>query len=462
MNLINVNLYKYRKQLGEVINYFTEEYPTFVDSMTLTNIPIDGLPNFNEEYTKEDDINVIKSGDYNLKFSLLQDEISVYGHIGIKDFLLPAADRNFKLLCSFEWDGIERWGTVDITSIKANYTVTQNRYDISFKVYGLLKELSDGLKTIDLFQGEPPDNTNNIPFSDYLSWHFRSVPWLKIENKLDLDAVCHFPVKVSEHMRLSLYLNGLNQGYSVWEGLKSFAIGLGFVMRLEYAYGLQDPQYPRFKLVLFWRSQGSGNAVKPVDVIEDEESNSLLFDNQYLIMKYTRIENVSPIPDSYMGLFMSKNLVFVGDLSDEDIYFKIPIGIPGSPSLHPNQLWIDSPESQTYYDLSYISELSIPQHREAVLQYPQRYTDVAYCRILTLSGYNQHGFSAIIYATEVNEYKYLLNGVKEKRDLKVSLLDNNYRIFDIISYQNKTYWISRISDVNIYEKTAKLELIRIN
>jgi hypothetical protein len=414
-----------------------------------------GFPIFNEEYIKEDDVNVIKSGDYDLKFSLLQNETSYLGR-NIKEFLLPDDDRNFLLLCSFEFDGIERWGTVDITSIKANYTVTQNRYDISFTVYGLLKEFIEGMKTIDLFQGEPPDNNDNIPFNDYLQWHFRNVQWLTIDNQLDLDTICRFPVKVSEHLRFSLWYNGLNQGYSIWEGLKSFSVGLGFVLRLENISTeiLFNPYriYPRFKLVMFWRTL-TGGSVKQVEVIEDEESNSLLFNNQYLMIKYSKVEERTTLEDMYLGLFMGNNVFIVGDLSDEDILFKIN-------SSHPNQLWIDSPEGSSYYPLNMIQELTLPLHRQNVITYPQRNTNVAYCRILTLAGANNPGFASIIYSTSINEYKYLLCGTKEKRELQVSLLNNNYKIFDIIVHNGCNYLISKIEDLNLKDKTAKIEAIR--
>lgn len=459
---MNINLYKYKQQSGEVINYFTQRYPDFVDYMQMTNIMNAGFPIFNEEYIKEDDVNVIKSGDYDLKFSLLQNDTSYLGK-SIKEFLLPDDDRNFLLLCSFEFDGIERWGTVDITSIKANYTVTQNRYDISFTVYGLLKEFIEGMKTIDLFQGEPPDNNDNIPFNDYLQWHFRNVQWLTIDNQLDLDAICRFPVKVSEHLRFSLWYNGLNQGYSIWEGLKSFAVGLGFVLRLENISTeiLFNPYriYPRFKLVMFWRTL-LGGTVKQVDVIEDEESNSLLFDKQYLMIKYNKIISnlYNPIFDIDLGILMNKNIIFMSDVSDVDkIFYRYD-------SAYPNQLWVNKPGGidDLFIPLDYIQNLVLPLHAQNVITYSGYLSvQIPYCRILTLSGYSRPGFSSIIYNTAVNEYKFLLKGVNEKRKLKVSLINNNYKIFDTTIFQNKSYWINRIENMNLREKNTGIEAIRI-
>lgn len=471
---MNINLYKYQQPDGTVANYFSQSYAGigFIDTITLTNIMTGGFPIFNEEYTKEDDVNVIKSGDYDLQFSLLQNETS---HLGknIKEFLLPDSDRNFLLLCSFEFDGIERWGTVDITSIKANYTVTQNRYDISFTVYGLLKELVQGLKQYVFMEIEDPYGHAYLTFDEFINnvpsnpSYYRINPnigQLTIDNRLGMDhRVEGEPVKVDNHMLSSLFQGGLNRGYTSWDGLKSFAVGLGFVMRLEKSsiIILNKPYrvYPCFKLVLFWR--GEDENYKTVDVMEDEESNSLLLNNPFFLIVYNQFLSGGVGADTLHGLLMT---------GVNNQYMSDEWGV-GS---FANDILLIRDRDPYEVEMNGIITYQIPQNLvnkinlnlHAGITYLQHQIYLPFCRALTMTDHfddidPNNNFGLIIWYTAKQAYKYLLSGFKEKRDLKVSLLNNNYKIFDQITYGNKNYWISRISDLNLYQKTARIEAIRI-
>ena len=455
---MNINLYKYRQADGTIVNYFSQPYSNigFIDCITLTDIPISGFPIFREEYVAEDDVNILRSGDYDLKFSLLQNEKSYHGFTA-KDFLLPAVNRNFLLLCSFEFDGIERWGAVDVTSIRANYTFTKNRYDISFTVYGLLKHLIEGLKLLD-FDRRWMGGPQCISWGEWLDKLFAPLlpgepsSQFDYEDKLGLDDLVGSPVKIDQDLIESMDNNGLNQGYSVWEALKSFAIGLGFVLKLESTSIEWLPPYslyPVFKLSLIWRHGAS--EIKDVDVLEDEESNSLMCNNSYLMLIYNK--GIQPANERWdMGLFIGKEIISMSDNSDPNhiIIREIP-DWPGQ---------IGLVELNKLYAKSLVQELSISFHAQGKIIYGGvTAMNIPFCRALTLTGWNHSGFSDIILNTAANEYKYLVSGVKAVRNLKVSLRNNNYKIFDKINYDNKTWWISRIENLNLREKNADIQMI---
>ena len=140
-------LWKYRAANNYLFaNYFSN--PEFVDKIKVSDIPPDGIPIYNEQLEKSDETLEFTAGDFDVKLSLLGSCKSALG-AGLKDFLLPQGNRNFFYICIVEF-GNETdptakrvGGKVDLNSIQADLTETKNKYDISFKVTGLIKELSE-------------------------------------------------------------------------------------------------------------------------------------------------------------------------------------------------------------------------------------------------------------------------------------------------------------------------------
>ena len=141
-----VYLWKYRASDNYTFaNYFLN--PGFVDKIKVPEIPADGIPIYNEQLEKSDGILEFTASDFDVKLSLLSSAISVHGDT-IKDFLLPQGDRNFFYICIAEFGdetnpaAKRAGGRIELNSIEADLTETKNKYEISFKVTGMIKELS--------------------------------------------------------------------------------------------------------------------------------------------------------------------------------------------------------------------------------------------------------------------------------------------------------------------------------
>ena len=78
---------------------------------------------------------------------------------------------------------------------------------------------------------------------------------------------------------------------------------------------------------------------------------------------------------------------------------------------------------------------------------------------LNYNVYNDSGFDKIIETVLPDTYDFLIASLKKSIEMKI--VNNN--LFDVtvynkINFRNKQYWIGKVYDADLYERTAKLKL----
>ena len=76
--------------------------------------------------------------------------------------------------------------------------------------------------------------------------------------------------------------------------------------------------------------------------------------------------------------------------------------------------------------------------------------------------YNDIGFDKIINSVLPGTYDFLVASLKKSIEMKIvnnNLFDVN--VYNKINFRNKQYWIEKVYDADLYERTAKLKLVEI-
>ena len=138
-----IDIFKYypkTNQYNELCdNYF--DRMQFADRFTFNKLLYNNIPNFQDEYTAEDDLLVYKTGNFDLDFSLLSKEKSK-NNKSVYDFFYGDDLSDSRFLCIVTLsDSRYVSGIIDISSIKIDLSIDNNKYIVSLSVIGIEKEL---------------------------------------------------------------------------------------------------------------------------------------------------------------------------------------------------------------------------------------------------------------------------------------------------------------------------------
>lgn len=292
---MSVELRKYRYS-EDVKNYFAggTNRPTFVDKIILNHIAIDGFPSYSEEFKNQFDSFNFTFGDFTIKFSLLQPELS-YNSNSLGTFLEEDINDHC-IICKITLPNKIIIGFIDIEAIWFNKTTNQNRYDVQLTCYSALKELKDlGDK-----RPEAPASWHQGINAYLENCHFWTTQPLQCDvdtSYLDWNTLVGFqPTLVRSDIGNNIWgwmmTNNrlLNSGQvnevTVWELFEDLCKFFGFVYKMEYA-GEYASNLFGFKLSIGFRSSMFGsNLTSPVRLTNEygfQKDNKY---NKYIYFKF--------------------------------------------------------------------------------------------------------------------------------------------------------------------------------
>lgn len=461
---MQLEFYKYNNT-----NYF-QGAAVYSDYLSVDKVYYKVIPEIYEKCAKEDDINAYHSGEFSFGFFLKMSELS-RGGATIEEFFYPVVNAPFIIIAKFTLGGKIRCGVIDLPSLEFKKNPYKKEYELNVKSIGMLKHAIDYLKTVNLGDegmGHAPEPRPAIAWGNYLSWHFQDVSSrLLVVDSLDLTAKVGVAVYINGNKLYGLFAGGLNLGHSVWQGLKSFMQVMGFAIKVDYKdeYTEDGATFLRFDLTLFWLSSG-GNE-KTIKPRENNTSFSWDYSNKYVLVK------LAGGTGAYvMGLIMQNNSSW-GTADDRmyygtgtnskvfDIYKNrlnwfefIPLPLPGTPNFDPPEGW-DS--------VINLDDIVIIEPEFHAWYYGN--TLIAYASILTTAtlpyDIDFTGLGWIILRTANEEYKYLIEGIKEVKEIPVEFLPTDQlALYDWFTTGGKNYRIDKLS-TDIVSRTADIRAIEI-
>lgn len=474
------------------MNYFEDGFlDNYIDKIRITRV-LD-IPVFNEEFNAKNDFNELKAGDFTLTLSLLDDARSANGDNLHDFFFANDRDNRYLVVVQFKEPDVyndfysRRCGFIDPNSIEKDTTISKNKWEVTFSVTGMLREFAEYFSASDM--ADAYHNEQNIYFDYYLYQNnnlgcslLQESTGFDVSNKLNFLNKIGFIPKLSSpihHDILNIHISENKQNINRWALFKELAKGFGFVYRLICISGtIELINYPHFSLNLLWRTDGLKNISIRVAEVTDTISN--IYNNKWIYQASRHeIWRQSGIDRTLcMGWALNKdnpNNIYNYDKVITNINFK-PVFIVAESStrwgysgtdliikpVSTPQFLVKWNDVMSFKEILYIFS-GLPGFMSAgSITFPRCF--VRDWNINQMGMYSDTGVELIKLNTAIEEYKFLISGVRSIRKVKIYMDDmNDLSLFCTTQSFNdgKTYWCQRIDNLNIYEQTADCEFVEI-
>ncbi|MBE2217982.1 MAG: hypothetical protein IAE90_07265 [Ignavibacteria bacterium] len=254
-------------------NYFQSR--KLVDKLVLNTLPVDGLPVFRYETEDQLDPGSFRSGDFDIKISLLQQGTSQLRGLSIRDFFL-GDEGDFYYLVILKPGGSSFSGIAKQSQLSADYTYNQNRYDITLTCKDILIEWSrrcDAVanSTIQFVNGE------QLTFESYMQRHFEGltggIVTVRTPVKKYVERLRELYSNIQWCYALGDYRNFITgqESISRWETFKELAKGLGFNFEMYVNPGTEEMSEPEIIFNIFFLADLAAETPLQLEVIEHKE-----------------------------------------------------------------------------------------------------------------------------------------------------------------------------------------------
>ena len=457
---MRLDFYKYNSPNQ---TYFSN-FNTYLDKITVNWLPPGGLPIFNEEFIKEDDTTVFKSGDYDLKIALNQTELSEEGAT-VQEFFTDITEQTLYLcviLLDVNDPATWRAGTMDMNTYNIAYTYSQGELFITFTIIGILKEVEKDL-TARIYNTPV---SGNITFNAFLDLQFTrggvNFPEIRINNQLNIASKVGFmPIVHAEFHNIGVletFEFGYHWSVNRWQVLKDLARELGFFIKcVPYDLG---PTRCNFELILYFRDTGLTEAT--IDVITHNQSYSLTAINkEYIFVRLARIGQTVDEEET-AGMFLKKgDYWMLFDIQPSNLgtdYFELDtaenvVRIVGNIG---GGFQEETPYSKIYF-------LNFTAYNNTRYNYNDGFPETfIFSRIFgeIVDGLFSHNYDVIAYALIKPELMRLFTGFKKVKRLQISTANGlNVSLGSVIPVSGVDYICERITDYNTETATAEIEIM---
>lgn len=418
---MRTTIFKYER--GVTDNYFTGL--TLVDKIILNRLPVNNFPIFKEEYNQEDDVNVLRTGYFDVTLSLLMSERSVQ-NVLVKDFF----NVSYKFLIVCETGHVERTYSGIIDDMEFDYTVSNNSYNVQLSVYGIETEFLEKCKGTNI--GIIPHDMNFE--NEYLAYHFQSVDLINIESALDIDSRIGEELIIDKTFQND-FITRTEGGFTCWDGFISFLLGYQFRFRLIFSHIDNDHAY--YNLRLYWRSEGVNNAVVPSRNITYKKTY-LTGGHKWCFIGYTRrtVTYAGRSAYQYTGFIRSSDTIhysqggadptYIHYIPEYDFYYAGGDSMPGVQVLKINL---------PVYNINYAAG------------------DIAYSRTAANAG-----LEAVWQYIANVETRHYMSGSKEIKKLKIKVDDDSNIILGSLgTIDGDPQLCERINSYDVSKKTMETE-----
>lgn len=268
--IIEIRKYKKRDGSNAINNYF--DRPNLIDSIILTEVHEDGFPIFNEEFENEFETFSLLSSDFDLRFSLLQENFSKKGKT-IEQFFQTDISIDHCLVAKIQLDEKVIGGIIDLSRIEIDYSFP-TRYDVKITMFSIENEFNAFCQG-KLFQPLATVNyLNNYVFGYGGNYFFRGIngeflPMYILFNTTKLNweqKIGYHPVLVNELVwRLMNPGNGEASRFddvTVWDLFQDLCKKHGIIYKFNFEgndINISGNQYFRIVMHVSFRDTGFSN-----------------------------------------------------------------------------------------------------------------------------------------------------------------------------------------------------------
>lgn len=471
------------------INYFLDPSHLVVeDYLIINDLPLDSFPLFSDELTRDNNTVVLQGGEYDMVLSLLDDTVRSNNGLTVNSFFQFAISPNQRkrLRIMIEVNGIIKLiGFIDNTSFDFNYNLKESdSQTLKFTVYSAEVELINAMaersykEFVDFWN-------NNFEGQNFWLWCQNLCSYFNSAFNLHPDA--NF-VNIGVFNKLSP-LHKMFYNKSCSDVLIAACKGFGLLFKVWSETARVD-QWNNLSVRFFNRQYGTGFA-NPITIDDTIDHHELRTDvderlNYYAIPHTKLTQGEFTEGDNFRGIVAGKTgpghieyaairfYPSITPFSTQRLWFFIlPTGFPfGVWDLcgEKNLTFVDVDMTSKNLDVFKVNSSDIVSWSEG-----GEITDLTICRcfVKNYSVRRTGGFPFhfVIYDDDgaeqvakefvnVNTYMYLINQFQRVKQLIImSEFDFLILAFNQAEFENQTYTVERVSNINLDEKTYNIQLI---
>lgn len=438
-----INIYKYKittDSNNNLLDNYFDRMP-FVDKFTFTKLLENSFPIFQLEYNADDDVTSLRSGFFDVTFSLISGETSDAG-LNPEDFFYKDDIFSYRFLCVVSLSENNSFaGMLDLSTLKIDYAST--KYTISISCIGILKELSLKFNKT-FFNCDVANGYSNflsfiyvVIFGNFNFYNNTSLFYLKNPNFLEEKV--GFPLSFNMFAVGSMFRGNKN----LLSFLKDFIALVGCY--LDASLKELNPEYPAFYLSFNFRS--AQHDVFDAFRIKNQINSFTPASEKFALIETFRYQaNTNFISGVFINPITSQVYSLANDferLKSHDNIVEGSVKIQG--------VWASFIVDQDDCKIITASE----------------YYLVPDDSIIGAAGYASYIYilnsaAEILEATSALEYKYLIAGNKKSAELKIYFdSPDKLKLFNHVPYENADYVIDRIRDLDANQQTCIIEISKI-
>lgn len=444
---MKITIYKYLRSTavnGNNNYFFSSNHSDwklqYYDKFETNRQLLDSFPIFREEWSQEDNADVLKSGYFDLKLAISMTERSFTLNESIYKFLenVDAGIGKYRYVVVCETGSIERTysGILDTNTIKANLSINDRQYYITFSVTGMEKEAIELMKLYPISR-----ILHNMSFeNEYLSNMFYNILSSKLilQSNLEIEDKIGSDIIIDRVIQNNVFNANFNEdlqscNIKVWAAFRSFLIG--YAIKFKILYEGNNGEFPIFKMVLFFRSDGV-NQESITKFLKHEKSYITSGSNYVAIFYSAYTDSVNTDIDHNTGLIFNINEVLVT----------------------PQSVYIDHYKTLDYYQLpNYKTVQGSEVFRFSLDLFASggNSENIAYCRCV--AGQDLNPLITYIANTQLG---YLLKGSRAKKDITIKVPDDSNIILGTkAEIENKSYILERITSYDNFNNKMETEWI---
>jgi hypothetical protein len=413
-------------------NYFDSQI-SFKDKFVMRRHLYNAFPMFREEWQLDDDVNVLKSGYFDMKCSLIMSERSQLG-LTLEEFFenLSGNNARYKYLVVCETGNVKRsyCGFIDVATLTADKTPQRGQYSLSFSVTGIDKEVVDRMKYLPIGTVDY-DMTFETQYLEYEMYNMLGIKLL-LDSRLDIAGKINMELVVDRFTHNN-FLDA-NVGYKLWNTFKSFMIAYGFRFKVLFTGVVHLSSFPQFKLVLFFPSEGLNN-VTITKFIEYQAALNKT-GTKYVMMFFTdRPDGGNENITQYTGMIMSREYVWISNSIQSDRRYD-NYTIVG-------QVSVSGADTKTIIELERLKDMPV--------QIFENNTAISRC-------VRNEGYTELLRYAANTQYGKLLEGLKKARKLTLKVPnDSSLTLGSQATIEDNSYTLERINSFNDFTKTMETE-----
>lgn len=433
VNLVNL------ARNGALTHYGYIDCRTTIDWLSEEKLLLDSVTGLDEQYIDNFSIEY-KCSDFDIKLSNLTGTQSYLGYTPF-EFLQETNEDEFIRVVILEGSDILRTGTIDYKSIEYNYNTGDDNNTVRFKVYDLHSDLalsnSGSILLESITSGADFANTNALDNFHIFMGHIVNALGCEFSNSTNFDA--YYYTQTGSLIVLNTDFLNQNKEQNLFEWFKEICKCGGMLFKVNITTCTLNG-WDKPTLTLFYPN-GNNTSVTISKVIEETQGDKG-FNYGAVSIEAGDVRAITATDDNYF--------IYIQKINSFNYYLAYKI----------ENIYYAFDSGGTKIDLDRTVNIDLIKYDFVSLHYPYNTKKAVAGNTFKDDSVNDLWFA--VKHLFVNRYKFLLNNSADTIEITVPFTTPfEVGLYNKFSYKDKWWYIEKISDIDLINKTYKINATEV-